>query len=96
MLRSCCWLQRVEEQCNGSAQLCNRLRSVLRGAELAALNADVAGMATFLDTASLAGAAADQKDVSCPVNVPDLDPLIIEATCRRGDLQARICDGTVI
>ena len=49
----------------------------------------MASMAAYLDTASLAGAAADQKDVSCPEGVPDIDPLIIVATCRRGDNPAQ-------
>lgn len=82
-----CWLQRVEELCNDKARLCNRLRSVLKGAELAAFNADVDGMAAHLDTASVAGAAADQKDVPCPAGVPCIDTTIVKAACRTGDDQ---------
>ena len=76
-------LQEVEELCNDNARLCNQLRTGLRGGNLATFNADVAHMAAYLDPATLAGAAA--RDVPRPARAPDLDTLIVEATCRRGE-----------
>ena len=73
----------MEELCNDNARLCNQLRSGLRGGNLATFNADVARMAAYLDTASLAGTAA--RDAPRPDTAPDLDTLIVEATCRRGE-----------
>ncbi|CAK0787853.1 hypothetical protein CVIRNUC_011075 [Coccomyxa viridis] len=74
--------EEVEELCNDNARLCNRLRSGLQGENLATFNADVAHMAAYLDPATLAGAAA--RDVPRPATAPDIDTLIVEATCRRG------------
>ena len=73
----------MEELCNDDARLCNQLRSGLRGENLATFNVDVAHMAAYLDTATLAGAAA--RDVPRPATAPDIDTLIVEATCRRGE-----------
>ena len=60
---------------------------MLKGGELAAFNADVEGMAAYLDTASLADAAADQEDAPCPAGVPDIDTSIVRTVCRTGNHQ---------
>ena len=85
---SCATSQEVEELCNDSARLCNRLRSVLKGAELEGFNGDVAGMAAYLDTNTLSGSA--RIDVSPSLTAPGIDTLIIEATCRRGNCTRHI------
>ncbi len=73
----------MEELCNDNARLCNQLRSRLQGENLATFNADVAHMAAYLDPATLAGAAA--RDVPRPATALDIDTLIVQATCRRGE-----------
>ena len=76
----------MEELCNDRARLCNRLRARLQGAELEAFKADVARMAAYLDAAPLASAASTgRRDVPRPATAPDIDTLIVEATCRRGE-----------
>lgn len=88
-----CWclilvprVQEVEELCNDRARLCNRLRARLQGTELEAFNADVARMAVHLDALPLANVASGgRRDVSRPATAPDIDTLIVEATCRRGE-----------